>query len=198
MPISPPSTRRLVASGVAAVLALGLSLGACGSDDDGEAVREVGSGSEGSGSGGSGGSGSGGSGSGGSASAGECSPVGADLEDSAAETVAVALDDFLFDPAEISVAAGTVTFEAENNGTENHELAFLPGGGEIPMTDDDKPDEDALAEAGAFELEAFGPGQTCNATYELEPDTYTLFCIVESEDGTTHLEKGMQGELVVE
>ena len=89
-------------------------------------------------------------------------------------------------PAAVEVAAGVVTFAASNAGTENHELAFLPGGGDVPLTEDGAPDEDALADAGAFELEAFGPGQTCNATYELEAGTYTLFCIVEADDGETH------------
>ena len=97
-----------------------------------------------------------------------CSPVGEDLEADAAETVDITLSEYEFDPSEVTVAAGVVTFAATNDGTEDHELAFLPGGGEIPLTDDGAPDEDALAEAGAFELEAFGPGQSCNATYELE------------------------------
>ncbi len=90
-----------------------------------------------------------------------------------------------------------MTFAIRNVGSENHELAFLPGGGEIPMTSGGEPDEDALAAAGAFELEAFGPGQNCSATYDLKPGTYTLFCIVTSADGKTHYEKGMQGQLVV-
>ena len=47
-------------------------------------------------------------------------------------------------------------------------------------------------------MEAFGPDQTCNATYELEPGTYTVFCIVETEDGTTHYELGMRGTVLVE
>lgn len=77
-------------------------------------------------------------------------------------------------------------------------MAFLPGGGEVPLTDDGAPDENALGEAGAFELEGYGPGDTCNATYELDPGTYTLFCIIPAADGETHFEKGMDGELVVE
>lgn len=107
------------------------------------------------------------------------------------------LRDYEFDPSEIEVAAGTVTFEASNEGSENHELAFLPGGGDVPLTDDGAPDEEALGEAGAFELEAFGPDSTCNATYELEAGTYTIFCIVEAADGETHADKGMLGELTV-
>lgn len=126
-----------------------------------------------------------------------CAPVGEDLEDGATETLAVQLDDYAFVPPMSEVEAGVVTFAAENVGSEIHELAFLPGGGEVPMTDEGEPDEDALADAGAFELEAFGPGQTCEATYDLEPGTYTLFCIVASPDGQTHYDKGMAGELVV-
>jgi plastocyanin len=128
----------------------------------------------------------------------KCEPVGVELEVQATETVAVSLDEYAFDPTPIEVQAGTVTFEADNVGEEEHELAFLPGGGDIPVTDEGTPDEDALEEAGAFELEAFGPGQTCNATYALDAGTYTLFCIVEASDGETHLSKGMRGQLVVQ
>lgn len=50
---------------------------------------------------------------------------------------------------------------------------------------------------GAFELDAFGPGTSCRATYQLSPGTYTLFCVVTSADGKTHYDKGMRGQLVV-
>ena len=126
-----------------------------------------------------------------------CSPVGEDLAASASETVEIELGDYAFGPAMVEVGAGVVSFAAQNIGTENHELAFLPGGGEVPLNDQGEPDEDALASAGAFELEAFGPGMTCDATYELEAGTYTLFCIVTSADGETHYDKGMRGQLVV-
>jgi hypothetical protein len=126
-----------------------------------------------------------------------CEPVGADLEASATESIAVELSDYRIDLARTQVPAGIIAFNVENNGTEDHELAFVPGGGEVPMTPEGLPDEDALETAGAFELEAFGPGQTCTATYELEPGTYTLFCIVESPDGMTHHQKGMVASLTV-
>jgi len=126
-----------------------------------------------------------------------CSPVGQSLEATAATKVPVQLQEYSFSPAQVDVAAGVVTFAARNDGTENHELAFLPGGGEVPLNAKGEPDEDALGTAGAFELETFGPGQTCNATYDLKPGTYSLFCIVTSTDGKTHYEKGMRGRLVV-
>lgn len=197
-------------SAVLLALALGASTGlaACG-NDDGADVREIGD-EGGSGSGSASGSASGpasgsasgveeGSASGSASGTGEqaCSPVGEELEGDAAETVEIALSEYAFDPSELEVGAGVVTFAASNVGEEAHELAFLPGGGEVPFTDDGAPDEEALEEAGAFELEAFGPGQDCNATYELEAGEYTLFCIVPAEDGETHYEKGMSGTLTV-
>ena len=171
---------------------------ACGTDDGAE-VRNIGE-SSGSATGSASASGSA-SGSG-SASAsgigdGECVPVSPELEEQADETVAITAQDYAFDPSKVEVSAGVITFEVVNEGAEKHELAFLPGGGEVPFVDG-APDEEALEAAGAFELEAFGPDQTCNATYELEPGTYTVFCIVETEDGTTHYELGMRGTVLVE
>jgi plastocyanin len=123
--------------------------------------------------------------------------VGEDLESSATQTVQVGLDEYAFDLATTSVPAGVVTFATTNNGEQEHELAFLPGGGEVPVTDEGLPDEEALAAAGAFELEAYGPGQTCNATYELAAGDYTLFCVVRTPGGDTHLARGMQARLTV-
>lgn len=67
----------------------------------------------------------------------------------------------------------------------------------MPLNTQGDPDEGALETAGAFELEAFGAGQSCNATYDLKPGAYTLFCVVTGTDGRTHYDKGMRGQLVV-
>lgn len=174
-------------------LVLGLLAGCA--KDDGAAVRS-GSGSGSSAAGGSsaaaGSSASGGS----SAAAAECKPVGEDLEAKADQTVEITLADYSFKPSKLEVPAGITTFEVRNEGDTNHELAFLPGGGDVPMKDG-APDEAALEEAGAFELEGFGAGETCKGTWDLEPGTYTMFCIIELDDGTTHYMKGMQGTLTV-
>jgi plastocyanin len=183
----------------ALLVALAALVAACSGVDEGS-VREIGS--EGTGSASDSGSASGSASASGSSSAvaaaeQECAPVGEDLEPDADQTVDLELIDYGFEPEEITVDAGVVTFATTNAGGEAHELAFLPGGGDVPMTDDGAPDEAALEDAGAFELEAYGPGQDCNATYELEPGTYTLFCIVEAADGETHYDKGMRGVLEV-
>ncbi|HKJ54507.1 MAG TPA: hypothetical protein VJ978_00840 [Nitriliruptoraceae bacterium] len=129
--------------------------------------------------------------------AGECEPVNADMEGDADQVVEVTLSDFAFNPVSMEVDAGTVTFATTNEGGSVHEFAVLPGGGDVPFVEEGVPDEDALEAAGAFEMEGYGPGGTCNATWELEPGEYTLFCIIEASDGLTHYEKGMAGSLTV-
>lgn len=126
-----------------------------------------------------------------------CNPVNPALQTEAGEQVAIAAVDYAYRPAAVEVASGVTTFEVVNQGGEVHELAFLPGGGEVPFTADGEPDEAALEAAGAFELEGFGPGQTCNATYDLEPGEYTLFCIIQTDEGATHYEQGMRAQLTV-
>jgi len=189
---------RLGRGGIAAllgpVLAGVLVLGAGCSDDETGSVEVLDGGGSGSGSASAPASGSG------SASApsdAACSPEGEELAADAVETVELRLLDFAFDPVELEVPAGVVTFRAENVGTQNHELALLPGGGEVPFLGEGEPDEEALAAAGAFELEGFGPGRTCDATWDLEPGVYTLFCVVATDEGVTHAELGMIGSLTV-
>ena len=152
-----------------------LALAGCGSSDDGRAAVAKDS----------------------STASAPCQPVGADLKDGVGRTVPLELKEFSFSPSALDVAAGVVTFATTNAGTQNHELAVLPGGGEVPLTPAGTPDEDALTAAGAFELEAFGPGLRCEATFDLKPGTYTLFCIVTDTDGLTHYQKGMRGRLTV-
>ncbi len=167
---------RAAAAPLALAVVLGLVVGGCGGGDDADDGGVTGDSSS---------------------EEAACSPVGESLEATAARTVPVELKEYSFSPAQVDVSAGIVTFAARNAGIENHELAFLPGGGDVPLNSGGDPDEDALGVAGAFELETFGPGQTCNATYDLKPGTYTLFCIVTDTDGKTHYEKGMRGRLVV-
>lgn len=192
---------RLLAAAVAA-----LALAAC-SSDDGASVRDLGSdassGSDASASGSSSSSGSSSAPASGSGSASapadepaECEPVAPEREADADATLEITVEDFAFDREEYEVEAGLVTFVVTNAGDVNHEVAVLPGGGDVPYTDG-APDEAALEEAGAFELEAFGPGLTCNATFELEPGTYTLFCIVEIGEDHNHYDEGMRATLVV-
>lgn len=126
-----------------------------------------------------------------------CEPVGAELAAGATDRIEVELADYVINLDHAATRAGAVNFVAHNIGTEDHEVAFLPGGGPVPTVPGGEPDEAALEAAGAFELEAFGPGRTCDATFVLEPGTYTLFCVVHAPDGQTHLAHGMHATLTV-
>lgn len=75
-----------------------------------------------------------------------------------------------------------VYFEAQNDGTQEHELEVLDPDGE-PVG----------------EIEAFPPGETGNPlAVELEPGNYKVQCLVETPEGKAHRDLGMVAELTVE
>lgn len=120
-------------------------------------------------------------------------------------TVDVALGEWVVQPDPTSVSAGEVTFKAENQGAEAHELVIVraDSAASLPVDDTGKVVEDGLP-AGAFigEIEEFAAGSSEEATFDLEAGTYILFCnIVEEEsDGTfeSHFQEGMQTTFTVE
>jgi hypothetical protein len=183
------------------LLALVLTLGACG-DDDGASVRSTGSGSaSGSGSGSASGSATGSASASGSGVA-ECVPVGD--SSSSDETVAVTLDEWSVTPESESAAAGRVTFDVANEGDDAHELVVVRADdvASLPLNDDEIVDEEGLPD-GAFigEVEAFPSGESCEGTFDLEPADYVLFCnIAEEEEGEieNHFQLGMATEFTVE
>lgn len=138
-----------------------------------------------------------GSGSGTTVADAPCAPVNPELRDESQTEIQITAVDYGYEPAALEIPDGITTFVVSNEGAEPHELAFLPGGGAVPFTADGEPDEAALEERGAFELEGFAPGLTCDATYNLEPGSYTLFCIIQTPEGVTHYEEGMRATLTV-
>lgn len=129
----------------------------------------------------------------------ECSPVNPELASQADATIDVTLLDCAFEPSQVSTEAGVTTFATTNASDQPHELAFLPGGGEVPFTESGEPDEEALAEAGAFERPGSGVQRHLRArARHLHTLLHRRVCIVEAPDGETHCEKGMRGTLEVE
>jgi hypothetical protein len=92
----------------------------------------------------------------------------------------VTLDEFSATPGSPNVAAGTITFEATNEGEEPHELVVVrvEDAESLPVAEG-QVQEDALP-AGAFigEIEAFPAGEECEGTFELAAGDYVLFCNV--------------------
>ena len=168
-------------------IVLALLLAGCGSDD-GAGVRNGGGQSASASDSGSGTA---------SGQAAVCKPVG-DAGSSDA-TIAVQLKEWSVLPARADVPAGAVTFDADNTGTDAHELVVVRADdpATLPLAADGTVDEDKLPE-GAFvgEIEPFPAKQHCTGTFQLAAGRYALFCnILETEaDGTkeNHYANGMR------
>ena len=82
--------------------------------------------------------------------------------------------EFKFEPATLTVAAGTVTFAVRNTGNIEHEFEIFKG--------------DSVVD----EIEGLVPGLTKELTVDLEPGEYTYVCKLAG-----HEEQGMKGTLTV-
>lgn len=97
--------------------------------------------------------------------------------------------DHSFDPAALTVAAGTEV-SWTNDDDESHTVTAYSGGvpeGEY-FTSGDLPNEEAARDAVSDAL--IQPGETFSVTFDT-PGTYAYFCI-------PHEDHGMTGEIVVE
>lgn len=88
--------------------------------------------------------------------------------------IAVAADEYRFDPATLTAPAGEVAFAVTNDGTENHEFEVLAG------------------DVSLGKIAAFGPGTTMGLGVTLEPGEYTFACRLNGHDIL-----GMTGTLTV-
>jgi hypothetical protein len=121
-------------------------------------------------------------------------------------TVAVTLQEFAVIPDADSVPAGSVTFEATNQGPDDdHELVVIKTDldpGALPTNDDGSVNEDGEGIEVIGEIEEFAVGQTRSATFDLEAGAYVLICniVQEEDDGTieAHYAQGMRTAFTVE
>ena len=93
---------------------------------------------------------------------------------SAAGTIKVAASEYKFEPATLTVPAGSITFEVTNNGTEEHEFEVFKG------------------EEVVDEIEGLVPGLTRTLPVTLEAGDYTYVCKLAGHDLA-----GMTGTLTV-
>lgn len=161
-----------------------LLLTACGSDD-GAATASPSASASGSGSG--------------SAASATTTPTRCQVEDGTdaepTTRLRVTLDEWRIDPASAAVDAGNVEFDARNQGEEEHELVLVKGAAPEELTiNGDGLDEAALPTGAAVvgEIEPFGPGQRCRATFELAAGGYSLVCnVVDKAEREAHAKEGM-------
>jgi hypothetical protein len=132
-----------------------------------------------------------------SEAAADCVPSGS--SNAAAVHLKAQLSDFKIALDQPSVAAGPISFDGTNTGTHPHEIVVVKGVpiAQLPTASNGTVDEDQLpASAVIGELEAFSPGRSCSAGFELTSGTYSLFCNTLGDEGS-HFQKGMAITLTV-
>lgn len=112
-------------------------------------------------------------------------------------TVAVTLQEFAITAVPATVAAGSVTFEATNNGPDDiHEMVVIKTDldpNALPTKDDGSVDEAGEGVEALGEIEEFEPGNTESLTLDLEAGAYALICnIYDADEVEAHYEEGMR------
>jgi uncharacterized cupredoxin-like copper-binding protein len=105
-------------------------------------------------------------------------------------TINVTLTDFKYSPTTFTVPAGaTVTLNAKNDGSVEHEFAIMKLGTSVTAPFGDK-DEGNIY----WELDEIQPGTTKTDTFTAptEPGTYEIVCGLPA-----HIEEGMTASLIV-
>jgi len=93
-----------------------------------------------------------------------------------AQVVEVIAKEFAFEPTEMRVKPGMVTFKVKNEGTVEHEFMI-----------------EGVTAHGDHASGTFGPGVMHEVEVELNPGTYPVSCNVAG-----HREAGMMGSIIVE
>lgn len=133
------------------------------------------------------------------------SEPGTTSEVAAGVDVHVLLSEWIVEPTPTTVDAGSLVFEADDQGGEEHELVVVRADSPVDLpTDADGAVDEAQIDDADFigEVEELEPGTSDTATFDLEPGTYVLFCnITDTEDDgeiESHFANGMSSVLTVE
>jgi hypothetical protein len=112
-------------------------------------------------------------------------------------TVDVSLSEWEVVPNVESVVEGEVTFNADNNGEQEHELVIIQtafAADELPAEDDGSVDEGADGVDVIGETAEIEPGDDDSRVFTLDPGSYVLLCnLVHEENGEreAHYAMGM-------
>jgi uncharacterized cupredoxin-like copper-binding protein len=113
------------------------------------------------------------------------------------QTVDVTLQEFAVSAVPATVAAGTVTFNATNEGPDDqHELVVVKTDLEptaLPQKEDGSVDEEGEGIEVVDEIEEFDPNTTESLTLDLETGSYVLMCnIYDPDEDEAHYAEGMR------
>jgi len=118
-------------------------------------------------------------------------------------TVEITLQEFAIAASPSSVAAGEVTFEAENVGPADlHEVVVIRtdlAPDALPTNADGSVDEGGEGVEAIDEIEEFPVGETQSMTLDLEAGSYVLICnIYDADEQEAHYQEGMRLAFTVE
>lgn len=166
---------RRPASWVCALVALALSLSACGRDDPQEPEANGGSQTTASPADGTQGTATGGSDDGGSADGGHGHETAAFPAAEATDVAKISMRDYVFVDLPATVTGPKLRIEVANNGPSAHEvLVFDADGNEVGGTD------------------PIAPGDAGVVSLELTAGTYEMRCQIAISETETHLDRGMK------
>jgi hypothetical protein len=117
-------------------------------------------------------------------------------------TVAVTLQEFAVVPDTASVDAGSITFEATNEGPDDpHEFVVIATDLDpqsLPTDENGAVDEEGDGIEVIGEIEEFPVGETQSVTFDLESGSYVLICNIWDEDEQeAHYQEGMRTAFTV-
>jgi uncharacterized cupredoxin-like copper-binding protein len=118
-------------------------------------------------------------------------------------TVAITLQEFAVGADPASVSAGSIAFEATNEGPDDvHEFVVIAtdlGITELPTVEDGSVDEAGEGLEVIGEIEDIPVGETQSVTLDLEAGNYVLICnIYDAEEDEAHYQEGMRTSFTVE
>jgi uncharacterized cupredoxin-like copper-binding protein len=119
------------------------------------------------------------------------------------ETVQITLQEFAVAADPASVPAGSVTFEATNEGPDDvHEFVVIATDlavTELPTVEDGSVDEAGEGLEVIGEIEDIPVGETQSVTLDLEAGNYALICnIYDADEDEAHYQEGMRTSFTVE
>jgi uncharacterized cupredoxin-like copper-binding protein len=119
------------------------------------------------------------------------------------ETVQITLQEFAVGADPASVPAGSVTFEASNEGPDDvHEFVVIATDlaiTELPTVEDGSVDEAGEGLEVIGEIEDIPVGETQSVTLDLEAGSYALICnIYDADEDEAHYQEGMRTAFTVE
>jgi len=123
--------------------------------------------------------------------------------DAGGTTVAVTLQEFAVGATPASAPAGSITFEATNNGPEDvHEIVVIKtdlAPDALPTNADGSVNEVGEGIEPIDEIEDIPVGETQDLTVDLEAGNYVLICnIYEEAEQESHYQEGMRTAFTVE